>query len=153
MLRLDATYRAVTYCCLHRLGDRALAEAVGIRVVAGLPARAGIFRFTGLPFSGRIGALAERWIVEARAGRLARRHDWADLLNALRVVPDGEREAFVLTCVLGRDDACVARALACDEAAASARRQATIRYFESIVAATLPNEEALERITDDAELA
>ncbi|GAC1309650.1 MAG: hypothetical protein NVS2B3_09310 [Vulcanimicrobiaceae bacterium] len=129
---MDATYRSVSFCCLHRLDDRVLAERVGLRVVAGLVAKPTIFKFSGLPFSGRIGVLAEHWIAEARAGRMGADGRFADLYESLRALPDREREVFVLACVWGYDDATLARALACDETLARERRAVLFDHFEAL---------------------
>ena len=151
LVRLEATYAAVTFCCLHRLGDRTLAERVGVRVVAGLTARPTIFQYTGLPFSGRIGALAERWIVEARAGRLEDRGNWQDLARELAAVPQSERDMLVMACIRGDDDASVADAFSCDLDTARERRRATLHYFGELAARALPGEHALGAIVDAAE--
>ena len=132
LARVDATYRSVSFCCLHRLKDRELAERVGLRVVAGLVAKPTIFKFSGLPFSGRIGVLAEHWIVEARAGRIGADGTFSDLCESLRAVPGDLREVFVLACVWGHDDAEIAGALGCEESVARDRRATLMQHFEQL---------------------
>ncbi len=149
--RVEATYAAVSFCCFHRLNDRDLADRVGLRVVAGLAARPTIFRFTGLPFSGRIGALAERWIVEARAGRLGDDGDWISLERALRAVPKAERDILVLSCVRGEDDVAVGYRLRCNPASVPERVASTLRFFDQLMMKLLPGERALGRIIEAAQ--
>lgn len=131
-MRIDATYRSVTFCCIHRLHDRALAERVGLRVVAGLIAKPTIFKFSGLPYSGRIGTLAEHWIVEARGGRIGEGGSWDGLCESLRELPYDLQELFVLACVWGYDDARIASELSCEVSVARDRRLGLIGYFESL---------------------
>ena len=130
--RIEATYHSVAFCCLHRLNDRTLAARIGLRVVAGLLAKPTIFKFSGLPYSGRIGVLAEHWIVEARDGKIGDDGTWDDLFTSLREVSPEHQKLFVLTCMYGHDDTYVARALACDESIARERRQSAIAHFESL---------------------
>jgi len=121
--RLEATYRSVAFCSVHRLGDRALAEQVSAQVVEGLIAKPQVFRYWGLPYSGRIAHLAEALIAQAREGTLREGQDWPTLLTGLRGIPVNQQEVFVLACVEGHDDARLASALSCDEAEARRRRE------------------------------
>ncbi|MFB9745130.1 sigma factor-like helix-turn-helix DNA-binding protein [Pseudonocardia sulfidoxydans] len=86
---------------MHRLGDRLLADRVGAQVVAGMLRKPGVFRFFGLPYSARIGHLAEARIAEAKAGRRDQIAEWDRILRSLRSIPAPDRDAFVLTCVQG----------------------------------------------------
>lgn len=132
LTRLDATYKAVAFCCVHRLSDRVLAERVALRVAAGLVAKPNVFQFSGLPYSGRIGTLAEHWIVEAKAGRLEAEGTWDDLERALCEVPQSQQQLFVLACVFGHDDSVVARSVGCDEERANELRRLLFSDFESL---------------------
>jgi len=137
--RVSATYQSVAYCCLHRLYDRAIAEEVSLQVVAGLIGKPKIFKYFGLPYSGRIARLAERGIAEAKAGTLGRSGaDWPDLFSALVATPETDREVLLLACVLGYDDAQLASALGCDQEEARSRRQHMIAFFEDLSRRVLP---------------
>lgn len=101
--RLRSTYEAVSFTCVHRLGDRTLADQVSAQVVVGMLAKPGVFRFFGLPFSARIGHLAEDRIAAAKAGELGPPVDWTTVLRELRALPRLERRVFVLSCVHGHE--------------------------------------------------
>ena len=131
--RLRATYEAVAYTCAHRLADAALAEPVAVQVVAGLIARPQVFRYFGLPYSGRIAKLAEARLAEAAAGELASVCGWADLSARLDSVPRKYRDALVVTCVRGEDDATLAAVQGSDEAAATASRAAMLAFVRELV--------------------
>src|SRR6478752_1850270 len=70
MERVCATHDAITYTCHHRLGNRSLAAQVSAQVLAGLLAKPKVFRYFGLPYSGRIARLAAARL----ASRLRRAH-------------------------------------------------------------------------------
>jgi hypothetical protein len=130
--RVRATYEAVAYTCGYRLNDRELGRRVGAAVVVGLVRRPGVFRYQGLPFSGRIASLAEGLLVEAREGRLPTGPEWSRLRVALTRVPPDVQEVFVLSCVHGRDAAEVAADLGCDHDAANTRRDEAFRLMREI---------------------
>jgi hypothetical protein len=123
--RVRATYEAVCYTCSHRLADPRLAEQVSVQVVAGMITKPGVFRYSGLPYSGRIARLAEARIAEADAGRLASVCSWAELRAALAAVPPGHQDVLVATCVRG-------------EAADEPARAATLGYMRAVAAPGLP---------------
>ncbi len=139
--RVRATYEAVAYTCAHRLADATLAEPVAVQVVAGLIARPQVFRYFGLPYSGRIAKLAEARLAEAAAGELAAVCGWAYLSERLDTVPRAHRDALVVTCVRGEDDATLAAAWGCDEAAAAAGHAAMLTYLRELVLPGLPASE------------
>jgi hypothetical protein len=130
--RVRATFEAVQYTCRHRLGDPALAEQVSVQVVAGLVARPAVFRYFGLPFSGRIARLAETRIVEADAGDLATVRGWTELRDLLAELPAEHRAAFVVTCVRGAGIESLATVLDCDETAAGARHEAMLAHLHEV---------------------
>lgn len=138
--RVSATYQSVAYCCLHRLGDRVLAEQVSLQVVAGLIGKPKIFKYFGLPYSGRIARLAERRIAQARQGTLGTGGKWPDLFGALVALPQAHKEVLLLACVLGYDDDQLASALACNEEEARNRRERMIAFFEDLSRRALPAE-------------
>jgi hypothetical protein len=144
MARVCATYDAITYTCHHRLGNRRLAEQVGTQVLAGLLAKPQVFRYFGLPYSGRIARLAEARLAEAREGRLADVGSWTDLLGGLTGLPIEHQEVLVLTCVRGDDDWQLASNLGCDEHTASLRRHRTMEYMRGLAACALPPATQLE---------
>jgi hypothetical protein len=123
--RVRATYEAVAYTVGHRLGNPRLGEQVSVQVVAGMVARPGVFRYSGLPYSGRIARLAEARIAEARAGTLARVCTWTELREALAAVPPVHQHVVVTTCVHGRP-------------ADEAEWEATVGYLRTLAAAGLP---------------
>jgi hypothetical protein len=120
--RVRLTYQAVEYTCAHRLADSRLAGPVAVQVAAGLVARPAVFRYWGLPYSGRIARLAEARIAEADAGTLASVCDWAALRERIEGLSPVHRRALVVTCVRGEGDPDLAAALGCDEAGAAAVR-------------------------------
>lgn len=130
--RVRATYAAVHYTCAHRLADPTLAEQVAVQVTAGLLTRPGVFRYFGLPYSGRIARLAEARIAEAAEGKLATVCGWRELDGRLGKVPAEHREALVLTCVRGADVESLAVALACDAAAALRRNEAMLAFMHEL---------------------
>jgi hypothetical protein len=138
--RVCATHDAITYTCHHRLGNRSLAEQVSAQVLAGLLAKPKVFRYFGLPYSGRIARLAEARLAEAREGRLADVGSWPELLRALTGLPLEHREVIVLTCVRGDDDGQLASNLGCDAHTAALRRQSTMEYMRVLAARALPPE-------------
>jgi hypothetical protein len=140
MERVCATHDAITYTCHHRLGNRSLAEQVSAQVLAGLLAKPKVFRYFGLPYSGRIARLAEARLAEAREGRLADVGSWPELLRALTGLPLEHREVLVLTCVRGDDDGQLASDLGCDAHTAALRRQSTMEYMRGLAACSLPPE-------------
>jgi DNA-directed RNA polymerase specialized sigma24 family protein len=138
MERVCATYDAITYTCHHRLGNRRLAEQVSVQVLAGLLAKPRVFRYFGLPYSGRIARLAESRIAEAQEGRLADVGSWQELLQKLTKLPLEHQEVFVLTCVRGDDDGQLASKLGCDTHTARLRRHSTMEFMRELAACALP---------------
>ncbi|PLS83887.1 MAG: hypothetical protein CYG60_20840 [Actinobacteria bacterium] len=139
--RLSATYEAVTYCCFHRLKDRAPAERVSAEVVAEMLARPKVFQYFGLPFSGQIGRLTEPRISRARQGEVGSGASWQQLRAALLEVPREEQRAFVLTCIEGCSDAEIAAALGCDEETARRRRESMTELLQGLSRSVLSPEE------------
>lgn len=130
--RVRSTYRAVHYTCLHRLTDPRLAGAVAVQVTAGLIARPMVFRYFGLPYSGRIARLAEARLAEAEAGILSRVCEWSELDQRLEYLPPEHREVLVAVCVRGDDLKTLATALGSDEQTAVERRTSTLTYMRHI---------------------
>lgn len=131
--RVRSTFEAVQFTCTHRLVDPRLAEQVSVQVVAGMVSRPGVFRYFGLPYSGRIGRLAEARIVEADTGTLATVCGWTELRERLAAIPTEHREVLVVTCVRGGDVEALAAELACDETVAQRRHQAMLTYLRELV--------------------
>ncbi len=131
--RIRALFEAVRFTCTHRLADPALAEQVSVQVVAGMVARPAVFRFFGLPFSGRIAKLAEGLIAAADAGELAPVCGWSELRDRIADLPHEHREPFVVTCLRGGDVEELAAVLSCDEAVAEGRHEAMLTYLEELV--------------------
>jgi hypothetical protein len=132
--RLSATYRAVAYCCFHRLRDREAAECVSVEVVAEMLARPKVFGYYGLPFSAQIGRLAEPRIDRARQRTTVGGGDssWQELLIRLRSVSKEHQTTFVLTCIEGYTDTEVALALGCGENTARLRRENTMNLLREL---------------------
>jgi hypothetical protein len=131
--RIGALYEAVRFTCTHRLADPALAEQVAVQVVGGMVARPAVFRYFGLPFSGRIAKLAEGLIATADAGDLAVVCGWPELRERIGGLPDEHREPFVVTCLRGGDVEELAAALGCDAAAAEQRHEAMLTCVRELV--------------------
>ena len=139
MERVCATYDAITYTCHHRLGgNRRLAEQVSVQVLAGLLTKPKVFRYFGLPYSGRIARLAEARLAEAQEGRLADVGSWPELLEGLARLSLEHQEVFVLTCVQGDDDGQLASNLGCDTHTARLRRDSTMEFMRELAACALP---------------
>jgi len=130
--RVRATYEAVKYTCSHRLNDPALAGSVAVQVAAGMVSRPSVFRYFGLPYSGRIARLAEARIAEADAGELAEVCAWAELRERLEQMPIPHREALVVTCVRGGDVEALAATLGCDESAAEVGHEAMLAFMHEL---------------------
>jgi DNA-directed RNA polymerase specialized sigma24 family protein len=111
---------------------------VSAAVVAGLVRRPGVFRYQGLPFSGRIATLAETLLAEAREGRLPAGPEWSQLRVALTRVPPDVQEVFVLSCVHGRDVLEVAADLGCGRDAASSRCAEALRLMRELASQPVP---------------
>ena len=136
--RVRATFEAVRYTCSHRLADPALAEPVAVQVAAGLVSRPAVFRYFGLPYSGRIARLAEARIAEADAGELATVCGWPELRERLEGVPTGHRETLVVMCVRGDDVEALAAVRGCDEATAEAGHEEMLAYMLELARPGLP---------------
>ena len=133
--RVGATYQAVRYTCQYRLGgDAEAAGHVAVQVIAGLLSRPSVFRYFGLPYSGRIARLAETRLAEAGSGQLARVCDWPRLWERVASMPEEHREVLVATCVRGADTATLASTLGCSQDAAAARHAATLRFMLELAA-------------------
>jgi len=139
--RVDMTRESIANCCVHRLhGDRVAAERVSIEVIGGLLARPRVFQYFGLPFSGRVAHLAELGLARARDGVVLDGCSWAVLREALAGLPAEDRETVVLACVEGYDDARLAEALGCDEAAARARRERALARLAELALRAVPTQ-------------
>lgn len=136
--RVRSTHRAVAYTCSYRLHDPELGARVAVQVTAALVARPSVFRYSGLPFSGRIARLAEGLLADAAAGALGTGCDWPELEARLCALPAAHRDVLVLTCVHGADDAALAAELGCDDTAAAARRRSTLDHMRRVAAPGLP---------------
>ncbi len=135
--RLRSTHRAVAFTCKHRLSEPEHAEPLAVRVVAGLLARPTVFRYFGLPFSGRIASLAERLIADAEAGRPPGPANWSELENRVLSMPDHHQTVFVSVCLNGDDVDTLAAKLGCEMEEATRRRTALITYMRDVVAGDL----------------
>lgn len=131
--RIRATFEAVRYTCAHRLADPALAEQVSVQVVAGMVSRPAVFRYFGLPYSGRIARLAEARIAEADAGELAVVCRWGELRDRIVALPVEHREALVVTCLRGGDVEELAAVIGCDGPTAEYRHEAMLTCVGELV--------------------
>lgn len=138
--RVRSTYQAVFYTCSHRLTYPHLAGPVAVQVIAGLISRPMVFRYFGLPYSGRIARLAEARIAEADAGTLTTAVcQWPELSDRLRSLPPEHRDVLVSVCVRGDDLETLARGLRCDGQSAARRRAATLEFMHDLAAPGLPD--------------
>lgn len=131
--RVRATFEAVRFTCTHRLNDPSLAEQVSVQVVAGMVSRPAVFRYFGLPYSGRIARLAETRIAEANAGGLATVCGWDELRGRIAALPVAHREALVVTCLRGGDVEELAAVLGCDEPTAEYRHESMLTFVGELV--------------------
>lgn len=145
--RVCSTYEAVFYTCTHRLRDPGLAESVAVQVAAGLVSRPTVFRYFGLPYSGRIAKLAEARIAEAQQGTLARVCEWSRLQSRIRQVSLFHRSVFVSVCVRGDDSQSLARHLDCDVETADLRRSEMLAFMHRLAGPGLSSE-----LDDDGEV-
>lgn len=132
LTRVETTYQAVAYTCRVRLGDVADGEAVAVRVAEGLLARPRVFRYWGLPFSGRIASLAEDAIAAVGRGDDAPHRTWPEIRADLADLAPDEQHAVVLVCVEGCTDEELASALGCDAAAAVERRAGALARLRTV---------------------
>lgn len=130
--RVRSTYESVMFICRHRLGDRQLADQVSAQVVAAMIRKPAVFRYFGLPYSARIGHLAEDRIAAARSGRLGNTANWPDLLRSLGELPDMHRSVFVLACVHGQEIEKVAGDLEMSVPTARELRDEVLRRMRTI---------------------
>ena len=70
-----------------------------------------------------------------------RGRDWTELTARLDAVPEAHREALVVTCVRGDDDAALAATWGCDEATAAAGHAAMLGFLRELVRPGLPASE------------
>lgn len=102
--RVRDTHDAVRFTVGHRLhGDWERAEAVSIQVVVEMLAKPRVFRYQGLPYSGRIGAVAES-ILAGPAERAAELPDWPTLTSYLEQMSPQLRPVLIGAFVDGLDD-------------------------------------------------
>jgi hypothetical protein len=132
--RVASTVDAVSYTCRVRLGSATAGDAIALRVAAGLVSRPMVFRYWGLPYSGRIAKLAEAGIASARAGTLGPPGSWPRLREALEQLPPDQQQVMVWTCVEGWSDDEVAAAHGCDAERAAALRADVLARLHAIVA-------------------
>ena len=132
MERLRATAQSVAFCCLYKLGDRGKADAVGARVVAGLIGRPAIFRYSGLPYSGRVARHTERGIELALSGAPVGERGWGSLELDLRNVDLEHREMMVHAWINDRHDDELAMFLGCDSVESTQRKEQSLRFWETL---------------------
>lgn len=114
MLRLNDTRDSVRYMVTHRLGDRTIAEAVAMQVVVSMLARPRVFRYQGLPYAGRIAALAEPLIADPDGDWRAQQCSWEQLAARLFEMPTELRKIHVAAHVHGLSAAEIGSALGVD---------------------------------------
>jgi hypothetical protein len=133
--RVSATHEAVAFTCTSRLhGDRAAASHVAVQVMAGLLSRPSVFRYFGLPYSGRIARLAENLLAQANAGTLVTVCSWPDLYALLERLAPPHRDVLVLTCVRGVDIAALADHLGSNHEFATHRYNAMLTHMRRLSA-------------------
>jgi hypothetical protein len=139
IVRLEALYESVSFCCWHRLGDREVADEISAQVVAGLVGKPKIFKYFGLPFSGRVARLTERGIADAQNGQMSAGRGWAPLVEAIRTAPTEHREVLVLAWLDERDDTALAAELGCDVETAQRRREESLQFWQGVSADSIPS--------------
>ena len=135
--RLESTYDAIAYTCSYRIGDRELAREVSFRVLAGMIGKPQVFAHHGLPYSGRIGRLAEPLIAEATGGHLevGPEDQWPSVLRQLRLMPTELRDVAVGAWVLGHKGDALVGFLGCDAETAERRRKGALDWLRALVTA------------------
>jgi len=129
--RIEMTFESVCHCCRYRLAEHPGGpDRVGLDVVAGLIERPRVFQFFGLPYSGRVGHLAEISIAEVRAGRATDcAATWTATAETLRAMPDPFQETIVAAFVDGLEDQELAAVLGSD---AAERREAALATLRAL---------------------
>jgi hypothetical protein len=139
--RVRATHGAVLFTCTSRLrGDRAAATQVAVQVMAGLLSKPSVFRYFGLPYSGRIARLAENLLAQANSGTLAHVCAWSDLYALLERLAPPHRDVLVLTCVRGLDLSALADHLGSTEELAARRQAAMLAHMRRLAAPGLTSD-------------
>ena len=138
IVRLRALYESVSFCCWHRLGDRDTADEISAQVVAGLVGKPKVFKYFGLPFSGRVARLTERGIADAQHGELGAGRGWDPLEEAIRSAPVEQREVLVHAWLNELDGADLAIELRCDEETAARRQEESLRFWRDLAAMSVP---------------
>lgn len=111
IVRLESTYNAVGYTCGHRLGDRAVGDRVAATVIRRLLERPNVFRYSGLPYSGRIASIAEPLI--SGAEDIGSPVTWNEIRAHLEGLTPERRRLLVGVFVLGESDDRLADWLGC----------------------------------------
>lgn len=94
--RVQDTHDAIRYTYGARAGDWAFADKVAVHVVLELLSRPGVFKYQGLPFSARIGSLAEPLLNgEPRDCALAQSVTWNEIQHYLNSCPALLQEVVV----------------------------------------------------------
>jgi hypothetical protein len=155
VLRIRNTYVSVVHCCKYRLPEHPDGPArVGLDVIAGLLERPRVFQFFGLPFSGRVGHIAERSISAVANGADASAAiGFAEVEQRLLDTTAEHQEVIVYAWVDGHEGEALAEALHLDLVVAEQRRNAALAHLKTIVLeARRPVAGAERRVSDAAGL-
>ncbi|MEU3476443.1 MULTISPECIES: hypothetical protein [Williamsia] len=103
--RVRDTHDAVRFTVGHRLhGDWERAEAVSIEVIVRMLTKPKVFRYQGLPYSGRIGSVAESILAAPATDTPPELPDWLTLTSYLEQMSPQLRPVLVGAFVDGLDD-------------------------------------------------
>lgn len=153
--RLEMTYRAVRYTCGHRLGDLDAGGRISAHVVASMLAKPNVFRYSGLPFSGRIARVAEPMLLAAAADPASfdpgPPTTWAQIEDGVRALPTAARHAFVGLIVLDSTEDDLAAVLGMTVADLRADHAVALQHLRGLVGTTGSGEHA-KGVRDDARL-
>ncbi|QTI68360.1 hypothetical protein [Gordonia polyisoprenivorans] len=142
--RLEMTYRAVRYTCGHRLGDLDAGGRIAAQVVASMLARPKVFRYSGLPFSGRIARVAEPLLVAAATDPA--RFDpgspstWAQIEDGVRAMPQAARHAFIGLIVLDSGEEDLAASLGTTVTSLRSDHAAALEHLRTLTGDVGPGE-------------
>lgn len=119
--RVRDTHDSVRFTVGHRLRDWERAETVSVEVVVAMLKRPRVFRYQGLPYSGRIGTVAET-ILATDVDKKLSQPDWPTLVDYLLAMPLNLQPVHVAAFVHGLSDEQIADAIGGGTDNASAMR-------------------------------
>lgn len=127
--RVADTHDSVRYTVEHRVKDWRRAESVSVGVVLEMLKRPKVFRYQGLPYSGRIGSVAELLLAAPPSKRELAQPDWPTLVDYLNDMTTLQRAILVAFFVDNVEPSEVAASLAITSDAVVAARDSVVDYL------------------------